>query len=222
MKETDVGAAAVAMFREQGFTCWQEVLTRRHGCLDLAATRNESLIAVECKMRPTLDLFHQTLMWQPHAERCYAAALVGDGGLHYLAERLLKDLGLGFISVFPLSTGLVAEVTLDARLNPHADDDLRDALREEHKTYAPAGSQGTARWSPYKATCADLRAYVEAHPGCLLTDAVLGIRHHYGTPSRARSSLTEWLDKGAIAGVRLERVNGRLTLHPSTKPPRSA
>ena len=215
MKETDVGAAAVALLRARGFEVYQEVLCRTGDCVDIAATRGRFLVAVECKLAPTFEVMAQALRWVPHAHHVYVAAALPKYGLHRLARRLLEDLGLGFIGVrIPRYGGppeLAAEELLDPRLNRRADDALRRCLREEQKTYAPAGSNSGARWSPFKATTLELQRYVHRNPGCTMKSAVTHIDHHYGSTKGARSTLVHHIDHGIIPGIRVER-RGRLVL----------
>lgn len=236
MKETAVGAAVVALLAERGFSVYQEVLCAWGSILDLAATKGPLLIAVECKVSLTFEVMHQAMRWIPHAHHSYVATPLPRFGIDPLQTRLLEDLGLGFIGVRDASQvrlvngvpedgsdgGARAEFLLDPRWNRRANDGLRKTLREEHKTYAPAGSSGAARWSPFKATVQELARFVDAHPGCTLKAAIDGIRHHYSSKRNAMSSLVHWIDAGSVAGVRVERESGRLLLYPAAPARRSA
>lgn len=236
MKETIVGAAVVALLRERGFEVYQEVLCAWGSCLDLAATRGPLLIAVECKVAVTFEVMSQALRWVPHAHHAYVAAPLPRYGLHEFQRLLLEELGLGFIGVRePRDVVYVgdapedgtdgaasAEILLDPRWNRRADDRLRKTLREEHKTFAPAGSSGAARWSPFKSTVQELARFVADNPGCTLKTAIDGIRHHYRNKRGAMSSLVHWIDAGSVAGVRIEREDGRLLLYPAAPSRRTA
>jgi hypothetical protein len=222
MKEVDIGAAVVALFRGRGFEVYQEVLCRTGDCVDIAATRGRLLVAVECKLAPTFEVMQQGLRWIPHAHHVYVAAALPRTGLHPLARRLMEDLGLGFIGVRTPrygNTPIDVDVMLDPRLNRRAGDGLRRCLREEQKTFAPAGSSGAARWSPFKATVLSLQRYVIAHPGCTMKEAVENVDHHYGFaffqpgrgPLKVRALLlwSTGVGRSAPARCRSPRLAGR-------------
>jgi hypothetical protein len=222
VKETDVGAAVVALLCERGFEVYQEVLCAWGSCCDIVATRGPLLVAVECKVSLTYEVMHQALRWVPYAHHSYVAVGIGPYGIDRLAHRLLEDLGLGCIGVRDGRTvvGGVggAEALVDPRWNRRVEDRLRRQLREEQKTFAPAGSSSAARWSPFKGTVRDLQAYVRAHPGCSMKEAVAGIKHHYPHDRGARSALVHYIDEGVIDGVRVEREGRAIRLYPEPVP----
>ena len=224
-----MGKATVTLLQGLGFeSIYQEVLCPWSACCDIVATRGPLLVAVECKRTLTFEVMHQAVRWIPYVHHSYVAFGGSHWGVDPLERRLLEDLGLGAILVQDVGTTLDmdaplrADVILDPRWHHRPEPRLRNVLREEHKTYAAAGSSGVPRWSPFKATAQELGRYVVAHPGCSLKEAVENIRTHYRTKSTARSSLAQWIEKGTVEGVRLEREEGVLRLYPAEKPQRTA
>ena len=92
---------------------------------------------------------------------------------------------------------------------------LADLLREEHKTWAPAGSKTGDRFTPWKETCRNLTAYVKLTPGCSMAEAVKKIGHHYGDDTTARSALMVWIRDGKIPGICREREGRKVRLFPT-------
>lgn len=96
---------------------------------------------------------------------------------------------------------------------------LAAELKPEHKTHAKAGAIGAGgRWTPFRDTCEQLARLVREQPGLTVKQAVDQIKHHYSTPSTARSSLTAWIADGKVPGVEMRRgLHGPITLYPASQ-----
>jgi hypothetical protein len=92
---------------------------------------------------------------------------------------------------------------------------LKEALHEEQKTFAPAGSRGGKHWTPYKSTCRALLAEVKQEPGISLRDALGKITHHYASATSARACLARLVEEGLVPGVRLTREEKEVRLYPA-------
>lgn len=86
---------------------------------------------------------------------------------------------------------------------------LRELLTEAQKTYAPAGNNRGARWSPWRQTCEEVLRYVSVHKGCSPAVCLRMVPHHYQTEATARGSMVHWVREGKVPGVE-ERREGRL------------
>jgi hypothetical protein len=97
-------------------------------------------------------------------------------------------------------------------------DGLRLALRDEHKTFAPAGNASSRYYSRWQGTCDDVARWVAKHPGATLRELLAEVRTHYASAASARSSLTKWIELGKVAGVRMERDGKAVRLFPEVRP----
>ena len=140
-----------------------------------------------------------------------AAPAGGRGGL---GGWLCRQRGIGVLRVAHYRDQGEVREDVRARPNRRGDDaKIIARLQPEHETYCAAGAAGGGHWTPFKATCREVLAYVREHPGCTVKDLVAGIRHHYATPSAARAHLPRWIEDGKVPGVRLDRSGRRLTVH---------
>jgi hypothetical protein len=222
MKETELAAAVVAWLLAEGFAVYQEIEVAG-AILDIAAVRRPVVWAIECKVRLNYEVMAQAHRWVPHVHRSLVAVPCLYGP-HPYDQHLLEHLGLGLIDAHEVDHevtgsqrswhGFVVRHRIDGRLNARCDGRIARALREEHKTWAPAGQSGGSRWTPWNATCKDLREFVKANPGCSMKAAIDGIRHHYRTASTARSAMARWIKLERVGGVRSEVENGAIRLWP--------
>lgn len=208
MKETEIGRAVVGLLRTWGFDVFQEVEVAGRRC-DLFATRGPLLIAVECKVRLTYEVIHQALYWRPWAHRSYAA-VHQVYRLDPLQVRLLETVGIGAFVMNDRRIRLDVEAAFTRRAEVQR---VRRALREEHRTFAMAGSSNAARWTNFKSSVRELKTFLKAHPGATLKDSVAGIDHHYPNDRAAKSGFVHWIRAGVIPGIRLENERGELRLY---------
>lgn len=206
MSEVDLAAQIVAWLRGRGWTVHQEVEVGRGGprC-DVVALRGKTLWAIECKQGVGLAVLEQAHHWLPHAHRVSVATRPSRNAF---AARVLRDYGVGWLTARPGRVRAVVAPAERARIT----DRLRGALVEEQRSFAPAGNAAARFWSPWKATVAEVQAWVAANPGGAFADLVRGVRHHYRTQATARSCLRRHIEDGLVPGVALARAGRALVV----------
>ena len=216
MSEVELAAHVVAWLSGRGWSVHQEVEMGRGGprC-DLVAVRGKLLWAIECKTGVGLAVLEQAHQWLPHAHRVSVATRRTRSPF---AARVLRDYGVGWLSVAP--AGRVRPVVAPSERRRISERLVR-SLVDEQRTFAPAGNARARFWSPWKATVAEVQAFVAAHPAAPFADLVRGIHHHYRTAATARSCLRRHIEDGLVPGVRLERDGGRLRIWPTPAEPAS-
>lgn len=203
MSEQDLAAQVVAWLVDSRWVVYQEVACG--SCVaDIVATQGSLLWVVECKKALSLAVMEQARHWRgcghlisvatPRASRRAA----GRG----FAEWALEQAGIGTI----VAGGNFVNEETNARFNrkPSRLDWMRSALREQQKTYAPAGSAHGGHWTPFKETCDSIRRKLQAEGAPMrLKDLIDSIHTHYRSPSTARACLRHWIEQGKVDGVRL-------------------
>jgi hypothetical protein len=219
MSEQNLSSPVVAWLREQNWDVFQEV-----GCggkvADIVVTQGPLLGVVEVKTTLGLSVLEQCYHWRRYANLVWAAT-PWHKTRNWFAGRVAADYGIGLISVREWTLREERAFSVDENTKPdlrrRVDSRLRDSLRPEHASgdYADAGAIGAAgRYTPFAATCSELRRIVAARPGVMLRDAVAEMRHHYHSAATARSSLAHWIRSGSVKGVELRLENRRLALYP--------
>ena len=111
LKETDLYRPLKSWLEKQGYTVRGEV-----GRCDLAASKNDELIAVELKTRPSLALLAQAAERQEYADAVYVALPAAGDRRGPSASRdfrrLLGRLGIGLILVTFLKTKTKVEILM--------------------------------------------------------------------------------------------------------------
>jgi hypothetical protein len=206
IKETSLGPPVAAWLAAEGFDVYQEVEAYA-GIADMVGTCGPQLAVVEMKVALSFELLWQAVRWRAVAHQVWVAVPhAKDSTSRRMAERCFEDRGIGVLTVtFRGCEG--AHITMDARpeFNRKADVEMvRKRLREQHKTFALAGSVGGSRWTEFKGTVQRLREYAQANPGVLLGTALKETKHHYASDAGARSRLTDLIGKGKVPGLRIE------------------
>lgn len=211
--EADFARGIVASFRERGYTVYQEVaIYSGDKRADIVAVRRDPQIVtvIETKLCLSLQLMEQCETWLPYAHRVYAAAPVR---LTRFAERTLLHFGIGLLD----SEG---EERVRARFlrKPPCVDVLLKKCIPEREDFAEAGNAKGEFWSPWKATCRAVAAFVAKYPGCSLKQIVESVNHHYRSDSSARQTIARDVQLGRVAGVRCEREGRRLAFFAEAAP----
>lgn len=213
IKETSLGPTVAAWLSAQGFDVYQEVEAYA-GIADMVGTCGPQLAVVEMKVALSFELLWQAVRWRGVAHQVWVAVPRAKGSTgRGMAERCFEDRGVGVLTVAHAGTES-AHITMTARpeFNRKADAEMvRKRLREQHKTFALAGSVGGGRWTEFKGTVQRLREYAQAHPGALLGAALKEATHHYASDAGARSRLADLIGKGKVPGLRVE-PDGRKVL----------
>jgi len=201
--EVDLARKVVAWLKEQKWEVYQEVEHRKSGGIaDIVATQGPLLWIIETKMRFGLDVVAQAKRWIPYAHYSSVATPWTRNHTEILDE-YLRWKGIGRLRVSEFTHQCPVDIEVPARLNrkaPHVSA-IKKILKPEHQTYAEAGSACGGRYTPYTATCDELRRYLKDHPGSSLKETIANIKTHYASKQSAVSSLSHWIQAGSIGGV---------------------
>lgn len=219
--EAAIAAEVVAYLENCGHDVYQEVECSG-GVADIVAIVGpcRDVWIVETKTTWSLALLEQCVDRRRSAHRVYAAVPVGR--VNHASTFAALGIGSMIVSLPDedrvgrewsriVEVRSVASRVSSSRKHGAA---LRARCSPGHKTHARAGAVGGGRYTPFVATCEALREFVTRNPGAPLREAVDGIEHHYRTAALARSSIPQWVEAGKVPGVRVERVDGRIHLHP--------
>lgn len=207
VSEQHLASVVVKWLQAEDWDVYQEVQLGGDRA-DIVARRGRVLHVVEVKKTFSLALIGQGLGWIGHAHLVSVAAPVPPGAR---GTGVARRLGLGIIDVQPNGWAhLLARPSFLRQISPR----LSESLREEHKTFAPAGNATSSFYSSFKATCANVARWTAQNPGGKLRDCIEAIRHHYASDASARSSLVTWIERGKVDGVRLARERDAMRLYP--------
>ena len=216
--EAELAAVIVHWLTELKWDVYQEVqLHRGSAVADIVAVQNRIVWVVETKRALTLDVLEQALGWYHYAHYISVGVPHGKHRAKSLWDNgLIRDIfqwkHVGALMAH--QDGTVLE-TIHPHLNRRAlAHKFRAAVTPEHKTFSAAGAAHSAHWSPFQATCQQVREYVEKHPGATLMETMNNVKHHYASTSTARSCLAKWGEKGIIKGVEFRMEGKAWKLYP--------
>lgn len=207
--EAEMAALAVDWLIEQHWEVYQEV---KYGDMtaDIVAcppegspARGRLLWVIEAKLQMGVAVLEQAHRWRQLAHR--VSVVTPHSKCSPIFGSFMHMHGIGWIAVDPPN---FVTVVNEPRLHRSIAGKLHDALCEEQKTWAVAGSQFADRYTPFKGTCRNLEDYVKLHPGCLVKDAIEAIEHHYRSGATARSVLPKRIRQGFVPGIEA-RLEGR-------------
>jgi len=231
--ETEIELAAVVVdwLEKNGWDVYQEVQHSRGGPVcDIVAVKMKDVWTISCKKALSLAVILQADYWRSYKFSNFSSIAVPTPVRskayrsnplrgHYAAVGLLKKLGLGMIAVAKHANfkyGAKETQGEDAEFRYEVDNSCQSpyqpttekcsimrVLRDEHKTFAKAGTAGGGHYTPFRGTVVKLEAYVAAHPGCSMKEAVNNIQHHYSSDKTAVSSLLTYIQRGVIAKIQL-------------------
>lgn len=209
--EIEIGRAVATYLSEQGWEVFQEVQMGRGGSrADLVARLGHRLWVVECKTTFGLSVLEQADAWRRYANWISVAVPPTRRGA--MAVRVAEWLGVGVLCV-----GNSVEVRVAPRLCRRVIGRLGESLRDEHRTWAEAGSAHGDYWTPFRHTARALAEVVRLEPGISMSAAVKQIKHHYGKDSTAVTSLLNWVHAEKVPGIRAVKNGHRIALHPHTE-----
>jgi hypothetical protein len=195
-----------------GWTCSYEVaVPGLSGRPDIVGVRGRATLVAEVKASMGLALLGQILQHQARAH--YLVAVTPYCRTAPAAIDYLRRLGAGWLMVSGEEWGWAVNPVFCHGVRPLW---VRH-LELEHQTYCEPGSAGGGYWSPFKKTCALLRAFLVTHPGASTREVVDNVAHHYTRAATARSALLAWAQAGKIPGVRLERDGRAFSWHLSSE-----
>jgi len=205
-REEDYAVPVVAWLRDLRWEVYQEV-DGPAGIADIVATQGPLVWAIEVKKQFGVAVVGQAARWRGYANLVSVAT--GVSGRQYSPDRcflesVMRERGIGWLVVHVDGFEGPVREPVHPRLRRRTSKALKQALREEQKTFARAGSAHGGHFTPFKQTCARVLAYVSAHPGCSIKELLGGIETHYSRVSTARSCLARWILAGVVEGVRSE------------------
>jgi hypothetical protein len=167
-KESDLAAVVVRWLQDADWDVYQEVqvfaFSQR---ADIVARRGAVLWVIESKLRFSFEVIDQAERWRWLANRV-SVAVPESAGNRVSAQRVLKLLGVGLLLV-PVPEGEAGrsrsftQESVREAVPPtfvrREGERLRQALCEEHKTFAAAGSQG-GYYTPFNATRGALSKWI--------------------------------------------------------------
>lgn len=236
MSEADLGRQVVAWLEEQHWDVYQEVEILHCGIADIVAVQQDArpkrIWIIETKLSLTFEVIAQATRWRPFAHYVSCAvptmknARVASAGRR-LAREVCSWKGIGLIEVRPPEKRRMFASSVDTEIEPELHrtrhpgarqlpSTVLALLRPEHKRFATAGSPRGGYWTPFKQTCAAIKALVEAKPGVVFQDVLESTPTHYRTAATARSSLLKWGQQGKVEGVLFHFVSKKWCLYPDT------
>lgn len=211
--EAVLAQAVVGWLREYHWEVYQEVQIYSGGSVaDIVAVQGRLVWVIECKKTLCFELLGQGENWTEHAHYTSVCVPRVADRVIGLTTKILNLTGMGLVRADEY--GRVWEAH-KPRINRRADaTTLLKALREEHKTFAQAGTDSGRRWTPFLDTCSKIRKRVEELPGIEMRELIASVETHYATPASARANIKVWAEAGKIPGVKIIRAGRRLRLYP--------
>jgi len=199
LTEVDLASEAIAFFHAEGFEMFNEVSIGDGRKADIVGTRGNELLECETKLGFGLEVMEQAEKWRPYANAVWIAIpWAKETSARRLGYRICeRHLKVGVLEIGGDRPVVRAQAPLLSRM----DDSLLHALREEHKTFARAGSPAGGEFTAAKTTFRNVAAYVKANPLCTMEEVVASIGHHYRVHSTAVAQLTKHAKRGEIPDV---------------------
>ncbi len=223
-KEEELAAIGVEWLKSIGFEVYQEVFNGWGSRTDIVGKLGKLLWGIEVKTNLSLAVIHQAYqnkqryhlssIFVPHTKGCDSFGRIvcdrlGVGMLTCYAESIYGKYTSGIRGWGPIGERyyIAEEVKSHFHRKIHP-----PKLNEKQKDYSNAGNNRGEFWSPFKTTKESLIEYVKEHPDCLLRDALKNIKHHYREISTASTCIREWIGRGIIKELKIEKREGKLYL----------
>lgn len=223
-REQELAVIVVECLQAEGWDVYQEVQPYAQGAVcDIVAVRGPITWAIEVKASFGLAVLDQGARWLHYANLVSVATPPSKARHGEFVHRTMGHLGMGWLVINDVlrttdttttGRGSVRE-TIRPRLTRTVLPRLRESLRDEHKTWASAGSTGSQHFTRFKRTCMDVEDWVKRNPGGDLGQMIEGIKHHYANDASARGSLRTWIEAGKLPGVEARREGRRILLYPT-------
>jgi hypothetical protein len=177
--------------------------------VDIVAVADNYAAAIEVKTSFNFKVLEQAISNAKYFHYSYIAVPYFGGSS--FQQQLCKDYGIGLLVYFHFEN-IVREI-VKPKLNRHADlARLKKRVCERNKQSLPGSKSGdSTKITAFGVTVDNLTIYVMRHPNCTLKDAVEKINHHYDTNQLARTNLAQWIRKGVIKNIEIEKGILKLT-----------
>jgi hypothetical protein len=208
--ESELAALVITYLQDLKWKVYKEVKLKK-GRIDIVAVQDQIIWAIECKTTFGLAVLEQAYAWLGDANYVSVATP------HYVSDRFRRDLlrhyGIGALRVGHKDCTECIAPVLRRRIGKS----IRSNLHPEQLTAGIPGTSNSDYYTPFRATCRNLYAYVLEHPLCTIGEAILAITHHYRSASTAKSSMRVWLHDGKVPGLRLRKEGRKLLIEISPK-----
>jgi hypothetical protein len=162
LKESDLYLPTKDWLEDKGWEVFAEV-SGACGVADVVGKQGKARCVIEMKTSLSHDVIDQAIRWRGYAHYIYIVIPTRKKGLPRYLNNLFKEKGIGVLEV-ELNNKFNETCVyqkLPARFRKAYNlGDYDWNLREEHKTFAVAGSSGASHWTPYKATMGDVKDYM--------------------------------------------------------------
>lgn len=218
MSEAALAAKVVEWLQVHRWEVYQEVEVRG-SVADIVCLQGAVVWVIECKKSLSLSVMGQAEKWTRLAHRVSVAVPPAprSSGRGF-AWLVLQRFRIGLLTVCehgevssrwdcPVAEKLAAPLHRSAKTSW-----FTDALCEEHKSFAAAGTATGKRWTPFQATVQRVQRFVERNQGCSMKELVEGVDHHYASTASAKGSLVKWIEAGHVDGISIEYEGRRIRL----------
>lgn len=220
--EAEMAARVVKWLESEGHTIYHEVQPNGRGGVraDIVAVRAGVIRVVETKKVLGLEVMAQAAHWLQSANYVLIAVPEAKNSAgRSMGFRCCAHLGLGVLvvkSLWPIDEGRIQAVRqeVEPEYRQHIHSEIRDALRDEHKTHAKAGTNRGGHVTSFKLTCEAIARIAADSPGTSLRTALSSMDHHYASLNGAIANLTKMHEKGVALGFELRNIGGVACVHP--------
>lgn len=207
--EADVARAAERWLASNGWVVYREV-SDGYGSAraDLVGLQFDATHVVECKTRLSLDLIEQAHGWLKRSEEVSVCVVARTNTYDRLPIVVMKQLGIGLLSVSPDHKPEWAGVRVEAVARWHRvrrdDDHIRARLFPEQRGMGEAGTNRGGYVTPFRLWMRDVAEFVAANPGASVSEVIAGKQHMYSNDKAAKRALNRALFGGWCDGVRID------------------
>ena len=214
--EEEVAAKVVKWLTENRWDVYQEVTMGQRSC-DIVARRDCITWSIEVKTTLNFAVLAQAWHWRRYSHRISIAVPTVQNsysdGRHFAFE-VMRDKGIGWLTVGHEEWDMEKVRAADHGKLFRAASVSSWKLDPEHKTFAMAGTQSGARWTPFQRTCKLVREAVEKTPGITMKGLINEVDHHYANDASAKGSLAQWIKAGVVEGVEAKYEGRFLRMYP--------
>ena len=201
MLEVNLAKKVISWLEDYGWNVYQEV--KIHSPVaDIVAIQNNLVWIIEVKNSLGLKVIDQAVKWGCYSH--YVSVATPD---RFQNRELVKEI-LEWKGIGSLVIDNYGEIYEDIKpsINRKAyTKDVLKSLREEQKTFSPAGSKGGGYYTPFKDTCQKIRKAIENNPGITLNELLSKVKTHYRTPASARQNILYWGKQNILIGIKVEK-----------------
>ena len=207
--EEELAEKIVTWLKENGWVVYQEVQIMSYDRIaDIVAVKDDKTWVIETKLNFGFTVLEQADAWLNWAN--YVSIGIPYKNSKHFKDRVAELLGLGVLCVskdFYREKFLIKQRVL-AKENKEPYKYLKERLNNYQKDFAKAGNSNGKRYTPYSHTVKQLEDLAEKEPGIQLRDAIQKIQHHYRSDKNAICSIAQWIHRGSITSLRLEKEKG--------------